>query len=123
MAEKNIGELPELTELDDLDQLVARSVGDVVTGRISIATLRAAMGSPDRIESASGEAFVEATDSFRGLGTPASQSEAIARGAGASSGAYTLPKGADKAVAEAALFAGTAAMTNGASIKARYDSE
>lgn len=44
MAEKNIGELPELTELDDLDQLVARSVGDVVTGRISIATLRAAMG-------------------------------------------------------------------------------
>ena len=124
----SIGDLPIATELDDADELLLRdssaALPENATARLSIATLRAAMGgSPDRIESPSGEASVEATDSFRGLGTPASQSEAIARGAGASSGAYTLPKGADKAVAEAALFAGTAAMTNGASIKARYDSE
>lgn len=122
-------QLPVLSEVDDSDEVLFRDVDGEdpaqQVGRLSIATLRAAMGggSPDRIESPSGDAFSEATDSFRGLGTPASQSEAIARGAGASSGAYTLPKGADKAVAEAALFAGTAAMTNGASIKARYDSE
>src|SRR5690554_5826995 len=60
-------QLPALSEVDDSDEVLFRDVDGEdpaqQVGRLSIATLRAAMGgSPDRIESASGEAFVEASE-------------------------------------------------------------
>src|SRR5690554_420389 len=69
-------QLPVLSEVDDADEVLFRDVDGEdpaqQVGRLSIATLRAAMGSPDRIESASGDAFVESTDDFEGYGAPAS---------------------------------------------------
>src|SRR5690554_1073824 len=61
-------QLPALSEVDDSDEVLFRDVDGEdpaqQVGRLSIATLRAAMGggSPDRIESASGDAFVEASE-------------------------------------------------------------